>query len=112
MKKFNEVKNFTSIRCDAKVGTEALKELHYQANEIIFRYNMQFAFPRNVKQATEQLTEVFVKIKDLEVNDAAASFTSKSLIFTNTSVSCSVACFTLRGNANCILYLKIISFAW
>ena len=71
MKKFNEVKNFTSIRCDAKVGTEALKELHYQANEIIFRYNMQFAFPRNVKQATEQLTEVFVKIKDLEVNDAA-----------------------------------------
>ena len=71
MKKLNEVNNFASIRCDAKVGTEALKELHYQANEIIFRYNMQFAFPRNVKQATEQLTEVFVKIKDLEVNDAA-----------------------------------------
>lgn len=71
MKKFNEVKNFTSVRCDAKVGTEALKDLHYQANEIIFRYNMQFAFPRNVQQATEQLTEVFVKIKDLEVKDAA-----------------------------------------
>jgi Tfp pilus assembly PilM family ATPase len=71
MKKFNEIMNFTVIRCEAKVGTEALRELHYQANEIIFKYNMQFAFPQNAKQAAKQLTEVFVKIKDLEVKDAA-----------------------------------------
>ena len=71
MKKFNEIKNFTAIRCEAKVGTEVLKELHYQANEIIFKYNMQFAFPHNAKQAAKQLTEVFVKIKELEVKDAA-----------------------------------------
>ena len=71
MKKFNEIMNFTVIRCEAKVGTEALRELHYQANEIIFKYNMQFAFPQNAKQAAKQLTEVFVKIKDLDVKDAA-----------------------------------------
>lgn len=71
MKKFNEIMNFTVIRCEAKVGTEALRELHYQANDIIFSYNMQFAFPKNVEQAIKQLTEVFVKIKDLDVKDAA-----------------------------------------
>ena len=71
MKKFNEIKNFTAIRCEAKVSTGVLKELHYQANEIIFKYNMQFAFPHNAKQAAKQLTEVFVKIKELEVKDAA-----------------------------------------
>ena len=32
---------------------------------------MQFAFPHNAKQAAKQLTEVFVKIKELEVKDAA-----------------------------------------
>lgn len=71
MKKFNEVKNFTSIRCEAKVSTDELKALHYQANDIIFSYNMQFAFPKNVEQAIKQLTEVFVKIKNLEVKDSA-----------------------------------------
>ena len=71
MKKFNEVKNFTSIRCEAKVSTDELKVLHYQANDIIFSYNMQFAFPKNVEQAIKQLTEVFVKIKNLEVKDSA-----------------------------------------
>ena len=71
MKKFNEIENFAIIRCEAKVGTEELKELHYQANEIIFMYKMQFAFPRNVERAISQLTGVFVKIKGLEVKDAA-----------------------------------------
>ena len=71
MHKFNEIANFASIKCEAKVGTEELKELHYQINDIIYSYNMQFAFPRNIEQAISQLTEVFVKIKDLEVKDAA-----------------------------------------
>ena len=79
MKKFNEIENFATIRCVAKVGTEELKELHYQANEIIFKYNMQFAFPRNIEQAISQLTEVFVKIKDLEVKDAAMDKKSEIL---------------------------------
>ena len=71
MYKFNEIANFASIKCEAKVGTEELKVLHYQINDIIYSYNMQFAFPRNIEQAISQLTEVFVKIKDLEVKDAA-----------------------------------------
>lgn len=71
MKKFNELQNFRTISCVAKVSTDALKALHYQANEIIFKYNMQSAFPRNAEQVVRLLTEVFVKIKDLEVKDAA-----------------------------------------
>ena len=71
MKKFNQIENFKTISCEAKVSTDELKALHYQANDIIFSYNMQFAFPKNVEQAIKQLTEVFVKIKDLDVKDAA-----------------------------------------
>ena len=71
MKKFNQIENFKTISCVAKVSTDELKELHYQANDVIFSYNMQFAFPKNVEQAIKQLTEVFVKIKNLEVKDSA-----------------------------------------
>lgn len=71
MKKFNEIKNFGTIRCQAKVGTEQLKELHHEANEIIFKYNMQFAFPKNVERTISLLTELFIKIKELEVKGAA-----------------------------------------
>lgn len=71
MKKFKEIEGFTSIKCEAKVGTDKLKELHYKANDIIFKYNMQYAFPRNVKIAEQLLTEVFIEIKDLNVNEKA-----------------------------------------
>lgn len=71
MKKFKEIEGFTSIKCEAKVGTDKLKELHYKANDIIFKYNMQYAFPRNTQKAIDELSDVFVQIKELEVADAA-----------------------------------------
>lgn len=71
MRKFKEIEGFKYIKCEAKVGTDKLKELHYKANDIIFKYNMQFAFPRNVEIAEQLLKEVFVEIKDLDVNEKA-----------------------------------------
>lgn len=71
MKKFKDIEGFKSIKCEAKVGTDKLKELHYRANDIIFKYNMQFAFPRNVEIAEQLLKDVFIEIKDLDVNEKA-----------------------------------------
>lgn len=71
MRKFKDIEGFKSIRCEAKVGTDKLKELHYKANDIIFKYNMQFAFPRNVEIAEQLLKDVFIEIKDLDVNEKA-----------------------------------------
>ena len=70
MKKFNEIPNFKTLRCEAKVSEDKLTTLHYQINEIIFKYNMQYAFPTNVQKATGQLVVVFQQIKELEVKDA------------------------------------------
>ena len=71
MKKFNEINGYGTIRCEAKVSTDKLKELHYKANDIIYKYNMQYAFPRNTQKAIDELSDVFVQIKELEVADAA-----------------------------------------
>lgn len=68
---FKDIQNFEAIRCEAKVSVDKLTALHYAANEIIFRYNMQPAFPRNVEEAVRRLTEVFVQIKELEVKESA-----------------------------------------
>ena len=73
MKKFNEITDYKNISCINKVGTEELKELHYKANKIIFDYNMQHAFPQNTTKVINQLTEVFIKIKNLEVKSSATS---------------------------------------
>ena len=70
MKKFNEIPNFKTLRCEAKISEDKLTILHYRINEIIFKYNMQSAFPINVQKATEQLVVVFQQIKELEVKDA------------------------------------------
>ena len=68
---FKDIQNFEAIRCEAKVSVDKLTALHYAANEIIFHYNMQPAFPRNVEEAVRRLTEVFVQIKELEVKESA-----------------------------------------
>ena len=75
MKKFNDIQHFKTIKCIAKISTDTLTELQRQANEIIFKYNMQYAFPDNVQRAYEELEKVFIAIKELEVkNSASASF--------------------------------------
>ena len=73
MKKFNEIKNFKTIKCAAKISTDTLTELQRQANEIIFKYNMQYAFPCNVQRAYEELEKVFIAIKELEVKNSASA---------------------------------------
>ena len=73
MKKFNEIKNFKTIKCAAKISTDSLTELQHQANEIIFKYNMQYAFPDNVQRAYEELEKVFIAIKELEVKKSASA---------------------------------------
>lgn len=67
MKRFNSIQDFTAIKCEAKACNDALRELHYQANDIIYNYAQQYAFPRNVQKAIDDLTKIFVEIKDLEV---------------------------------------------
>ena len=67
MKKFNSIQDFAIIKCEAKASNDALRELHHQANDIIYNHAQQDAFPRNVQTAIDELTEIFVKIKDLEV---------------------------------------------
>lgn len=71
MKKFKEIEGYGMIKCDAKASTDKLKELHYIANDIIYKYNMQFAFPRNVQKAIDELTKVFIQINELGVSDSA-----------------------------------------
>lgn len=67
MKRFNSIQDFAAIKCEAKACSDALRKLHYQANEIIYSHAQQYAFPRNVQAAIDELTKTFVKIKDLEV---------------------------------------------
>ena len=68
---FSKIENYGAIRCDARASIDKLSTLHYAVNEIIFRYNMQPAFPRNVEEAVKRLTEVFVQIKELEITESA-----------------------------------------
>jgi len=67
MIRFSDIKDFATISCGAKAGNDSLKTLQYQANDIIYHYNQQFAFPRNVQAAIDELTKVFIEIRDLEV---------------------------------------------
>ena len=73
MKKFNDIQHFKTIKCIAKISTDTLTELQRQANEIIFKYNMQYAFPDNVQRAYEELEKVFIAIKELEVKNSASA---------------------------------------
>lgn len=71
MNLFDKIENYGAIRSEAKVSTDKLTALQYEANEIIFKYNKQYAFPQNVEEAINCLTQVFVAIKELEVKEGA-----------------------------------------
>ena len=67
MNKFNSIKDFVIIKCEAKACNDALRELHHKANEIIYNHSQQYAFPRNVQTVMDDLTNTFLEIKGLEV---------------------------------------------
>lgn len=67
MKRFNEIKDFATIKCEAKACNDALRELHHKANDIVYNHAQQYAFPRNVQMTIDDLTKIFVEIKGLEV---------------------------------------------
>ena len=62
MKRIEELINLKSISCKNKETSDELKELHYKANQILFRYIKRYAFKDYTEQLEKELTDIFIEI--------------------------------------------------
>lgn len=64
MKRFNEIENFKQLTVHTSYGK--LRDLLYEINGIIIRYQMSNAFPLMVECVLEELIAVFKRVSELK----------------------------------------------
>lgn len=62
MRRIEEILNLKSISCKNKETSDELKELHYKANQILFKYIKRYAFKDYTEQLEKELTDIFIEI--------------------------------------------------
>lgn len=71
MIQFGKDLGLNPIKCTNKEGTDQLKSLHYQVNDILFTLNGKLVFKSTATKAFNSLTELGKTIKELPVPDKA-----------------------------------------
>lgn len=59
------------IKCQNKIGTDSLKDLHYKANAILFKLAHSYIMRNRTIRCGKALKEIAESIKALEVTDKA-----------------------------------------
>jgi hypothetical protein len=69
----------TPLKCEAKEGTDKLKELHYAINEQLYKYSGKYIFKAQAERLFTQLCDYGKKLASLEVPDRASAKKSELL---------------------------------
>lgn len=69
----------TPIKCEAKEGTDKLKEIHYQINDVLYKNSGKYIFQQHAERLYDQLCDYGKRLASLEVPDRAAQKKSELL---------------------------------
>ena len=69
----------TPIKCEAKEGTDKLKEIHYQINDVLYKNSGKYIFQHHAERLYDQLCDYGKRLASLEVPDRAAQKKSELL---------------------------------
>jgi hypothetical protein len=61
----------TPIKCEAKEGTDKLKEIHYQINDVLYKNSGKYIFQSHAERLYNQLCDYGKRLASLEVPDKA-----------------------------------------
>lgn len=67
MKRIEDILQTTCIKCENKTTSDKLKQLHYQINDVLFKYKKRYAFKYYVDNLYKELLPLFKELKDLDV---------------------------------------------
>lgn len=78
--------NVTPIKCEAKEGTDKLKEIHYRINDLLYANSGKYLFQRQAEKLYQDLCALGKELSLLQVPDRASA--KKAELLTKLRVVC------------------------